>query len=254
MLSTTLALAFAFIAPPSTATDPSTTPFESADAATGPTNTSASTNDPAIARKRLAANVATWNKQRLLTVRAGPMRLTTEQFVDVVYDSTLQSESFPYASLSYNHPLHTRFVLGGAIGITRWELANAESTGYGQFWAMDLVVEPKLRLPFGRRGRTGLLLGMPAGLTLDVAPTPDKLLAVREEAGLGVGWNLGLDLGYYIFISPRIGLQLATFGGIQRLRHNWRFTTADGTLDAHRQIVRYQSRRLGATLGVVVAF
>lgn len=211
-------------------------------------------SDASVSKREPTSSVRTWNESLVLDAGVGPIYYEMDRDTDGVDESVWQASRAPYLTIGLTRPLHRLLVAGGRIGVTGWSLDNAASSGYRSFWAIDVSAVPALRVPLGRRGRTGFLFGAPMGLTLDIAPTRDELLAVQEQAGLGLGWHAGLDLGYYFFFSSRLGLAIHTAGSRQQFRHKWRFSTPDGTLDRHTQITRYQSWRVGASLAVLVTF
>jgi hypothetical protein len=113
--------------------------------------------------------------------------------------------------LTYMHPLHRYFGLGGRFAIQTWRIDTDADTGRNI--AFDLALVPQGRLPI--TSAIELYLALPIGLTYDVLNQYDTAASVsfaNVMAGLslkadsGFGWNLAALLGARFAISSGFGL------------------------------------------------
>lgn len=148
--------------------------------------------------------------------------------------------------------LHKRFTVGIKTLVHPWEAPESELHGHPLWWTVDGVTSVRARVPFGRR--CSAFLGPIGGVTLDFSRTTTELMVVREDPGLGLGWNAGAEVGLVVYLGAEVAITLNAVASRRRFRHRWHYTAVDGSFDASTEKIRYDNNRLAINAGMMVGW
>jgi hypothetical protein len=105
---------------------------------------------------------------------------------------------------SVEAPLHRYFTLGGALGLSFWNVDDLDDADAGRSMLFDLVARPKARYPFvfDNGGLLELYAVLPIGVNLSILN--DDVSPNDESAG--VGFTVGFSAGVTYWLSTSLGL------------------------------------------------
>jgi len=103
--------------------------------------------------------------------------------------------------LSYMHPLHEYFALGGQLALLSWTTDGLEDTDADRSSMIDLSLVPQLK--YAVMDNLELYASLPLGLTFGFFGE-DEILTL--DVGGGFGFNAALMLGARVALSDGFGL------------------------------------------------
>lgn len=144
--------------------------------------------------------------------------------------------------IPFEIPLHKLFTIGPVLRGFLWNNESSDDADIGRWMTLELSVLPKLRYPF-LVGQTLMEVhaGVPIGIGLnfgndDVAENVQMgLMQMGMNVGdidlnSAIGWHVGFQAGFVVFISPTVGLGL-DFGYLYH-SYGHEFDLQQGNVDA----------------------